>query len=469
MTATAMDWNVPVYDDEADGAPTTLRATSPADIDDFGTVDPIPDQPPEEFEMPRGQHASQTQRGQHAPEEPRKQQGRWSRGVNRCLTFLAWLLTSALSAGGMWNFMYDTLHLRTDWQRYSGFAIFEILMLTSGLRARARRLRSNDAPRWTIDSIAVWVFATASGMFSASDTDSTWGAAARLLISLSAAYALERLIAEEREAKFNRRRKPRWLQKLFVRMGWHDPQNKTLVEIDEARRIARLASLAFEATITTDPKAKAAAVLRYQRTLAKTNERIGLADDPDKVARLRASVALLIHGTERVAAGRVASADPWAASERADRTATRRPDGDQTVRQTGGPDNTGQDRTTKRTVRQTADRTSGQTGPDENRTTDRTANQTSTGPSTRPDQTNGHGRTAVEDARLLRQRWPHGLPDGANALVRRPEADGGFGWGGTKAGNAVRAYLDGADRTPSGLNGHNGADHGPVPVRTGGA
>jgi hypothetical protein len=436
----------PGHLDPATHRTASLNGTSTSD-----TVDPLSmDQPEEIDDMARGTHASTTNRGQHVAETD-KPQGRVSRRVNQIGTLIAFGIASALSAGGMWVFMEHTLHMN-HWQRIGGFAIFEVLMLTSGLRARALRLRSPDASRWNVDGLAVWAFAAASGVFSASETTSVWGALARLIIAMSSAFALERLIAEERAAKFNKRRKPRWLQKLLVRLGWHDPQSKTLIEIDEARRLARLATLGHEALTLPDPKKRAAAAAKYQRALAKTNERVDIATDPAKVAKLRANVALLMHGLEQIAPTKVASADPWAASARADKTTRQTADGDQTADRTDG-------RTGQRTD-QTGRRTADQTGPGRRRTATTTVRQTAAGQ-------DAHGQTAVDDAKVLRLRWPHGLPSGANALVRRAADDGGLGWGASKTSNAIKAYLDAADQTVR-VNGSNGSGHnGLVLDRTG--
>lgn len=451
MTYPGMPQVVPIQAGRDIDGGTTLRDGSVIDASGFGTVGDHLTDPPEEFDVARGTHASPTQRGTHAAaaSESVKPQGRWSRRVNQFMTLLAFGVASALSAEGMWLFMERTLHMN-ELQRIGGFAIFEILMLTSGLRARALRLRSTDASRWTVDGLAVWVFAGASGVFSASETTSVWGALARLIIALSSAFMLERLIVEERAAKFSKRRKPRWLQKLLVRAGWHDPQNKTLVEIDEARRLARLATLGFEAITATHPKAKARAVLRYRRALARANERIEIATDPDKIARLRASVALLTHGLDRIAPDKVASASPWAASERADKTARQNADNSPTEQPTNAP--TG--RADKPTGRPTGRPTNGSSVRPTN------ADRTPTGKAdSQPTNGGGHSPTALADAARIRATYGDDLlVRGSNGRVRKSPDDGGLGLSGDRAGPALSAYFAGADRQMSGTNGHGGGE-----------
>jgi hypothetical protein len=261
------------------------------------------------------------------------------RRIDALLTALAALIATGVAATGMWRFFGDVLRIESTWLRAALFAFLEIALFVSAIRARrnllddlariAERRREaekavdaawgdaeHDAAEATlmrvagerastgVDGVAVWALAAMSGVFAAMDARSVAEAVFRLAAPLVAAWLWERGLATERRqirggSTINWKVTP---ARVLVALGLAEPTGRGVGEVDQARRLARLARTAFRLHTLRENGAPryrvAAAARRLRRQTETANEHLGLARDPRVRKALRLHLAVLYQTTK---------------------------------------------------------------------------------------------------------------------------------------------------------------------------
>lgn len=236
------------------------------------------------------------------------------RPLEDTLTVVAATIATGVSAQGMWQFIDRTLHLHPVLQ-LGMFAFIEAAVMTSAVRAK-RSMREKFSAG--IDGIAVWALTSLSAVLSAMEARSFPEAVFRLAAPLVAAWLWERGMAIERHRATGRKR-INWRltpERILVRLGLAEAQDRTADEVDAYRRLTRIAFAAKKARRLELAGAAAwrqhRALRALDRAVDKAIEHARLADDPERQAamltRIRASLAAaeLRH---------VAAVAPWAALE----------------------------------------------------------------------------------------------------------------------------------------------------------
>ncbi|WP_326828657.1 hypothetical protein OIE13_22180 [Streptosporangium sp. NBC_01810] len=161
------------------------------------------------------------------------------------LTWVAAAIATGVSAQGMWRFAGDILGFDGP-LRLLLFAFIEVAMFTSAVRAR-RNMRENFSAG--IDGLAVWVLTCLSAVLSCMDARSIPEAIFRLAAPLVAAWLWERGMAIERHRATGRRR-IHWRitpERVLVRLGLAEAQDRTAEEVDAQRRLTKVALAAKKA------------------------------------------------------------------------------------------------------------------------------------------------------------------------------------------------------------------------------
>ncbi|GHE48385.1 hypothetical protein GCM10017673_57670 [Streptosporangium violaceochromogenes] len=231
------------------------------------------------------------------------------------LTIVAAGIATAVAASGMWQFLERVMPTVAWGWRLLMFAFIEVAVIASAVRAR-RNMRDNYSAG--IDGIAVWALTALSAVLSAMEAASLPEAVFRLAAPLVAAWLWERGMAIERHRATGRKR-INWRltpERILVRLGLAEAQDRTADEVDAYRRLTRIAFAAKKARRLELAGAAAwrqhRALRALDRAVDKAIEHARLADDPERQAamltRIRASLAAaeLRH---------VAAVAPWAALE----------------------------------------------------------------------------------------------------------------------------------------------------------
>lgn len=235
------------------------------------------------------------------------------RKVQNILTAIVAGIATVASATGMWRYFGDVLEIKDPLGRAGVFAVFELALLISALRARRYRLQHG---RSGVDDVAVWVLAVITGVLAATDTTSWKAALGRLVLPLVAAFLFERAISAERSDRVKRRRVIHWrnpLERVAVRLGLASAREETVEQVDRARRLAKLARIAYRAQ--TAKVGRGLAQWRLRRRLAEANESLGLVTDRTAVRDLQAGVALLFEAIDQTTREAVVVASPWRATD----------------------------------------------------------------------------------------------------------------------------------------------------------
>lgn len=250
---------------------------------------------------------------------PAKRKGRWFQNL---ITIVVALIATAAASTGMWAYFRDVLHITNPYLLVGVFAVFELSLFVSALRARRARIDDPDEGKAGVDGYAVWVLATTSGVLAALD-ESTWAArCGRLALPLLAAWMFERATSAERDDKRSRgsdgarrrRKRINWRispDRIMVAVGLADATDRAVEDVDRSRTIARLSTLAYRAHMS-GWLFRGRAGRRYTRSLAKANERLSLAKDQSLVGEVRAGVALLYQALDATRPEAVDTASPWA-------------------------------------------------------------------------------------------------------------------------------------------------------------
>ncbi|MFF4417127.1 hypothetical protein ACFYY8_31790 [Streptosporangium sp. NPDC001559] len=218
-----------------------------------------------------------------------------ARPAEDALTIVAAAIATGVSAQGMWQFIDRIIDIHWMLQA-AGFAFIEVAVITSAVRAR-RNMRENYSAG--IDGIAVWALTGLSAVLSAMEAASLPEAVFRLAAPLVAAWLWERGMSIERRRATGRKR-INWRltpERMLVRVGLAETQDRTAAEVDAQRRLTKVALAADEARRLRDSTASAGkqrrALARMQALYAAAHAHTGLGRNEELQRALAAEVASL--------------------------------------------------------------------------------------------------------------------------------------------------------------------------------
>ncbi|GAA4221634.1 hypothetical protein FHR32_005162 [Streptosporangium album] len=212
------------------------------------------------------------------------------------LTWLAASIATIVSAQGMWQFL-DRIIGDVHWSlRALMFAFIEVAVVTSAVRAR-KNMRENYSAG--IDGLAVWALTSLSAVLSAMEAASLPEALFRLAAPLVAAWLWERGMAIERRRATGRKR-INWRitpERVLVRVGLAEAQDRTADEVDTRRRFDRVALAAKRVRALREagakPRTVARATARLERFYAAAHAHTGIGRDAELQRALASEIASL--------------------------------------------------------------------------------------------------------------------------------------------------------------------------------
>lgn len=209
------------------------------------------------------------------------------------LTYLAAAIATGVSMQGMWHFFEVVFPNLPVPLRVALFAFIEIGMLASAVRAR-RNMRDSAAraktdpfirPSAGIDGTAVWVLTALTAVLSSLEAASPPEFIFRLAAPLVAAWLWERGMAIERQ-RITGRTRINWRltpERVLVRLGLAEANDRTASEVDAHRKLTRVALAAKRARALRDagakPKKVTAALAKLDKAMDRAVEHTGLARD----------------------------------------------------------------------------------------------------------------------------------------------------------------------------------------------
>jgi hypothetical protein len=209
------------------------------------------------------------------------------------LTYLAAGIATGVSMQGMWHFFSVVFPDLPVPLRIALFAFIEIGMLASAVRARRNMRDSADRakndplvrPSAGIDGTAVWVLTGLTAVLSSLEAASPPEFIFRLAAPLVAAWLWERGMAIERQ-RITGRSRINWRvtpERILVRLGVAEANDRTASEVDAHRRITKVALAAKRARALRDadakPKKVTRALTRLDRALERAVEHTRLGHD----------------------------------------------------------------------------------------------------------------------------------------------------------------------------------------------
>jgi hypothetical protein len=211
------------------------------------------------------------------------------------LTVAAASIATGVSAQGMWRFSGDVLGFDGPLQLLL-FAFIEIGIVTEAFRAR-RNMREKFSAG--IDGVAVWALTCLTAVLSAMDARSVAEAVFRLAAPLVAAWLWERGMAVERH-RLTGKSRIHWRltpERVLVRLGLAEAQDRTAEEVDAQRRLTRVALAVDRARALREagasPRRQRRALARMQRAYTAAHAHTGLGRDATVQQALAAEVASL--------------------------------------------------------------------------------------------------------------------------------------------------------------------------------
>lgn len=220
------------------------------------------------------------------------------------LTYVAAAIATGVSAQGMWHFFEVVFPDLPIPLRVTLFAFIEIGMLASAVRAR-RNMRESAAraktdplvrPSAGIDGTAVWALTGLTAVLSSLEAASPPEFIFRLAAPLVAAWLWERGMAIERQritgrSRINWRLTP---ERVMVRLGLAEANDRTASEVDAHRRLTRVALAAKKAKALRDsgatPKKVTHALARLDKAMNQAVEHTGLSNDESRQQALLAQI-----------------------------------------------------------------------------------------------------------------------------------------------------------------------------------
>ncbi len=244
------------------------------------------------------------------------------RAVETALTVSAAGIATAVAISGMWRVFGDALGFNGP-ARIALAGFLEIALMVSAIRARAS-LR--DRGTVGVDGAAVWALAALSSVLAATDAQGL-GRAVRFAAPLVAAWLWERGLAAERRRSSPTRRQAvvwRWTRaRLAIALGLAEATDRTLSDLDRARRLRRLTRARLHlailegptprllAWITLRPARTAWATWRLQHHALAAVEHLRLGTDPAIATTIRTTVAAVTGLRAATAPGTLLDASPW--------------------------------------------------------------------------------------------------------------------------------------------------------------
>jgi hypothetical protein len=229
------------------------------------------------------------------------------------LTYLAAAIATGVSMQGMWHFFEVVFPDLPVPLRIALFAFIEIGMLASAVRARrnmrdsAERAKTDPLvrPSAGIDGTAVWVLTGLTAVLSSLEAASAPEFIFRLAAPLVAAWLWERGMAIERQ-RITGRTRINWRftpERIMVRLGLAEANDRTASEVDAHRKLTRVALAAKRARALRDagakPKKVTAALAKLDKAMDRAVEYTGLARDRVMQAALLDQVSTL-YGAPRL-------------------------------------------------------------------------------------------------------------------------------------------------------------------------
>ncbi|WP_051866214.1 hypothetical protein [Streptosporangium roseum] len=230
------------------------------------------------------------------------------------LTVIAAGIATAVSASGMWQFFERIMPAVPWYWRVAMFAFIEVAVITSAVRAKRSMKEKYSAG---VDGMAVWALTSLSAVLSAMEAASVPEALFRLAAPLVAAWLWERGMAIERHrltglAGIHWRITP---ERILVRVGLAEAQDRTADEVDAHRRLTRVALAAkrvhqLRQANASDRKLRAA-FTRRDRALDQAVEHTDLARNKATQATLL-DIVTTLGGGDSITALLETAAAPWA-------------------------------------------------------------------------------------------------------------------------------------------------------------
>ncbi|MEU8362290.1 hypothetical protein AB0C27_40360 [Nonomuraea sp. NPDC048882] len=229
------------------------------------------------------------------------------------LTYAAAAIATGVSMQGMWHFFEVVFPGLPVPLRIALFAFIEIGMLASAVRARhnmrdsAERAKADPfvRPSAGVDGTAVWALTALTAVLSSLEAASMPEFIFRLAAPLVAAWLWERGMAIERQ-RITGRTRINWRitpERILVRLGLAEANDRTTSEVDAHRRLTRVALAAKKAKALRDGGAKptslARALARLDKAMDKAVEHTALSRDRVVQAALLDQVSTL-YGAPRL-------------------------------------------------------------------------------------------------------------------------------------------------------------------------
>lgn len=227
----------------------------------------------------------------------------------RVLTVAAAGVAMFASGWGMWTFFSDLPRLNHWYLILPMFLLFDLAAVACAWGARINRLAYG---RMGIEGWLVWLFATASGLMSASDADGR-AAVVRFAAPMVAAILFELLIRGERRDLTNVDGPlARIRRRTLARFGLLDDVDQDDEQAARARTAAKLATAAYRVHQTRDgSRARRRALRRYHRRLQTASVRMGFATDADMIDDVRIHLDALYRSVTGTAPDAVADLNVW--------------------------------------------------------------------------------------------------------------------------------------------------------------
>lgn len=244
--------------------------------------------------------------------------------VDRAITRITALIATAVLAEGMWSFFADVVHVA--WPiRVILFSFIEMQILAATRRATRHLYRHGSlgtAPRTVLG------LAAASATLAAVHADTLDERLFRLFAAGVAAYMWIEELREERDILHHKhpgkypplkRRRLNWAltpERLLSRFGVIETADRTVSDVDRARRIAKFGRVAFRLHQLQTSGAAAWRVRRAERRRDRhvelMNEHLNMATDRTVMADVQLHLATLYQAREGVTPMAVRGLAPWA-------------------------------------------------------------------------------------------------------------------------------------------------------------
>lgn len=234
------------------------------------------------------------------------------RRTGRILVVAASAVAMFASGWGMWTFFADLPTLNHWYLILPMFLLFDLAAVACAWNARINRLAYGTMGT---EGWLVWLFATLSGLMSASDTDGR-AAFARFAAPMVAAILFELLIrGERRDLTATDTALTRLRRRTLARFGLLDDVDQDDEHAARARMAAKLATAAYKVHDTQPgTRRRGRAVRRYHHRLRVASVRMGFATNTEMIDEVRLHLDALYSSITGTAPGAVADLNVWQAA-----------------------------------------------------------------------------------------------------------------------------------------------------------